>query len=93
MWTSVIGIVALITILIIHSPVIAWGLVFIIGLAVANIFPLVFSIAVEKLPSRSNEISGLMIMAVSGGQIIPPLIGWISDISNIVIGMFANNST
>jgi FHS family L-fucose permease-like MFS transporter len=87
MWTSAIGIVALITILIIHSPVIAWALVFIIGLAVANIFPLVFSIAVEKLPSRSNEISGLMIMAVSGGAIIPPLIGWISDISNIVIGM------
>ena len=34
-------------------------LVFMTGLAVANIFPLVFSIAVETYPSRSNEISGL----------------------------------
>jgi MFS transporter, FHS family, L-fucose permease len=28
-----------------------------------------------------------MIMAVSGGAIIPPIIGWISDKSSIAIGM------
>jgi FHS family L-fucose permease-like MFS transporter len=88
LWTSVLGIASLAAILIIPSQLVAWGLVFIIGLAVANIFPLVFSIAIEKFPSRSNEISGLMIMAVSGGAVIPLLIGWISDISNnIAIGM------
>jgi FHS family L-fucose permease-like MFS transporter len=86
-WTSALGIVALAAILIVPSQLIAWGLVFIIGLAVANIFPLVFSIAVEKFPTRSNEISGLMIMAVSGGAIIPPFIGWVSDMSNIAFGM------
>jgi len=31
----------------------------------ANLFPLIFSIALEKMPDRANEISGLMIMAVS----------------------------
>jgi fucose permease len=87
MWTSVLGIVALVTILLVPGKMVAWGLVFIIGLAVANIFPLVFSLAVEKFPKRSNEISGLMIMAVSGGAIIPPFIGWISDLSNIAFGM------
>jgi FHS family L-fucose permease-like MFS transporter len=86
-WTSVLGIIALVAILVIPSKTVAWGLVFIIGLAVANIFPLVFSIAVEKMPARSNEISGLMIMAVSGGAVIPLLIGWISDMSNIAFGM------
>lgn len=87
MWTSVLGIISLVSILLIPSPTIAWGLVFIIGLSVANIFPLVFSIAVEKFPARSNEISGLMIMAVSGGAIIPPFMGWISDLSNIAYGI------
>jgi fucose permease len=87
LWTSILGIVSIIAILIIPGKIVAWGLVFIIGLAVANIFPLVFSIAVEKLPARSNEISGLIIMAVSGGAVIPLLIGWISDMSNIVFGM------
>jgi MFS transporter, FHS family, L-fucose permease len=89
LWTSVLGIIALIAILAIpvNMAAFAWVLVFIIGLAVANIFPLVFSITVEKLPARSSEISGLMIMAVSGGAFIPLLIGWISDLSNIVYGM------
>jgi fucose permease len=86
-WTSVLGIICLLAILLIPSPAIAWVLVFLIGLAVANIFPLVFSITVEKYPTRSNEISGLMMMAVCGGAVIPLLIGWVSDISNVAIGM------
>ena len=87
MWTSVLGIICLAAILLISSPVIAWGLVFLIGLSVANIFPLVFSITVEKYPLRTNEISGLMMMAISGGAVIPLLIGWISDLSNVAFGM------
>lgn len=58
------------------------------GLVVANIWPLVFSIAVEKYPSpKKNEISGLMMMAISGGAVIPLLIGWVSDLSNVAFGM------
>ncbi len=87
MWTSVLGLVCLIAILLIKSPALAWGYVFLIGLAVANIWPLVFSIAVEKYPTRKNEISGLMMMAISGGAVIPLLVGWISDISTIATGM------
>jgi fucose permease len=87
MWSSVLGIICLIAILIISSKLMAWGLVFLIGLAVANIFPLVFSLTVEKYPTRTNEISGLMMMAISGGAVIPLLIGWISDLSNVVFGM------
>jgi FHS family L-fucose permease-like MFS transporter len=87
MWTSVLGILCLAAILLISSQAVAWVLVFLIGLAVANIFPLVFSITVEKYPTRSNEISGLMMMAISGGAVIPLMIGWISDISNVALGM------
>ncbi|MCU0474024.1 MAG: MFS transporter [Bacteroidales bacterium] len=87
MWTSVLGILCLVLILLVKSQAMAWGLVFLIGLAVANIWPLVFSIAVEKYPARSNEISGLMMMAISGGAVIPLLVGWISDISSVAVGM------
>jgi len=87
MWTSVLGIISLVAILLIPSPVVAWGLVFMIGLAVANIFPLVFSITVERYPTRSNEISGLMMMAISGGAFIPLLIGLVSDKSSVAMGM------
>lgn len=87
LWTSVLGILCLIAILFVSSQFMAWGLVFLIGLSVANIFPLVFSITVENYPSRTNEISGLMMMAISGGAVIPLLIGWVSDLSNVAIGM------
>ncbi len=87
MWTSVVGILCLVAILLIDSPVLAWILVFLIGLSVANIFPLVFSITVEKYPTRTNEISGLMMMAICGGAVIPLLIGWVSDISSVAAGM------
>jgi len=87
MWTSVFGILCFIIILLIESPAMAWVLVFLIGLAVANIWPLVFSIAVEKYPTRKSEISGLVMMAISGGAVIPFLAGWISDLSNVAFGM------
>jgi fucose permease len=86
-WTSVLGIIAFGTLLLIKSQVIAWGLVFITGIAIANIFPLVFALSVEKYPSRSNEISGLIMMAISGGAIIPLLVGGLSGITNVTIGM------
>ena len=86
-WTSVLGIIVFGALLLIKSPVVAWGLVFITGVAIANIFPLVFALSVEKYPTRSNEISGLIMMAISGGAVIPILIGGLSDITNVAIGM------
>jgi len=63
-------------------------LMFLIGLAGANIFPLIFSLTVGKFTKRTNEISGLMIMAVSGGAFIPPLAGSVSDLINLTAGMY-----
>jgi FHS family L-fucose permease-like MFS transporter len=87
MWTSLLGILCLILIILVKSPAMAWILVFLIGLAVANIWPLVFSITIGKFPERGNEISGLVMMAISGGAVIPLMVGWISDMSNAAIGM------
>ncbi|MBN1107727.1 MAG: MFS transporter [Bacteroidales bacterium] len=87
MWTSFLGIICFTLLIIAKSVPLAWFLVFMTGLTVANIWPLVFSIAVQKYPQRSNEISGLMMMAISGGAVIPFLAGWVSDMSNMAIGM------
>jgi len=88
--TSVLGIISFLAILILPSSVnqfTVWMLVFITGLAVANIFPLVFSVAVRAYPERSSEISGLMMMAISGGAVFPPLMGLITQASNVTWGM------
>jgi len=45
------------------------------GLGFANIWPMLFSITVEEKPQCANELSGLMCMAISGGALVPLLMG------------------
>jgi fucose permease len=52
---------------------------FCIGFCAANIFPIIFSLTIQKFPDYLEELSGLMIMSVSGGAIIPPIMGILSD--------------
>jgi len=87
-WTSLLLLAAIVVL--IFNPVSAAALViiFLTGLFAANVFPLVFSITVEAYPARANEISGLMMMAICGGAIIPLLTGWFTDLAGITIGMF-----
>ncbi len=82
-WSSVGGLLSILLLLIAPSELAALIIIFMIGLGIANIFPLIFSLTIEKYPARVNEISGLMIMAVSGGAVLPPLMGWIGDRVNI----------
>ena len=49
------------------------------GLGFANIWPMLFSITVEEDPKRGSELSGLMCMAISGGAIVPLLMGKLVD--------------
>lgn len=49
------------------------------GLGFANIWPLLFSITVEEKPDRASELSGLMCMAISGGAIVPLVMGQLVD--------------
>jgi fucose permease len=59
---------------------------FVVGLGFANVFPLVFSIAVERMPSHANELSGLMITAIVGGAFLPPLMGMVADRTSVQLG-------
>ncbi len=70
------------------TPGIALVFMFSTGLAASNIFPLIFSITVNKFENRANEISGLMVMAIAGGAFIPPVIGKVTDSISIMAGMY-----
>ncbi len=50
------------------------------GLGFANIWPMLFSITVEEKPECANELSGLMCMAISGGAIVPLVMGGLMDV-------------
>jgi fucose permease len=40
---------------------------------------MIFSKALQSLPERDNEVSGLMIMGIAGGAVFPLLMGVVSD--------------
>ena len=84
--TSILALLGMLALLVSPTLMLTRIIIFIIGLGSANLFPLIFAIAVEKMPDRVNEISGLMIMAVAGGAFIPPVMGLVSSAFGIVPG-------
>lgn len=85
--TAVIALLSVFLMLIAPSSAIGLLAIFLIGLGSGNLFPLIFSITVDRMPERANEISGLMIMAVSGGAFIPPLMGMISKNFGVLMSL------
>ena len=55
-------------------------LVGLIGFACSSIFSVIYSTALKCHPEKANEISGLMITGVCGGAVIPPLMGFTTDL-------------
>jgi MFS transporter, FHS family, L-fucose permease len=63
-------------------------LIFIVGFACANVFSMIFTLAISRMPDKTNEISGLMIMGVAGGALILPLMGVLSDAFGMMGSMY-----
>lgn len=68
------------------SQALAIAGVFLASFGFANIWPMLFSITVEEKPERAGELSGLMCMAISGGAIVPLVMGQLVDME---MGAFA----
>ncbi|QCX40396.1 sugar MFS transporter [Aureibaculum algae] len=82
--TTILAIGGVLLILFSPTEMVAYVGIFIIGLGAGNLFPLIFSIAINYLPTGSSEISGLLIMAIVGGAIIPPIMGFVSSQLGVV---------
>lgn len=77
--SMIIGVISMILLLFVTN---VWGigiLIFCLGIALANVFSIVFSAALKRVPEKANEVSGLLIMGVAGGAIVPPVMGIVSD--------------
>jgi fucose permease len=82
-----IGILSFIAFLLASSTTVLLCSLFVIGLSCANVFAIVFSNAIQYRPEYTDEISSFMIMGVSGGALIPPLMGIIADVSTQQISL------
>lgn len=46
-----------------------------IGFFASSVFSIIYSVAMQRRPEHANEISGLMVTAISGGALVPPVVG------------------
>ena len=77
--SMILGVFAMILMIFVTN---IWGisiLIFCLGLALANVFSIVFSAALKRAPERANEVSGLLIMGVAGGAVVPAIMGVVAD--------------
>ena len=61
------------------SKEVAVASIFVTGLGFGNVFPLIFSILIDRMPERSAELSGLLCMAIAGGAVMPLVMGAVGD--------------
>lgn len=86
-YSMFVAIVAFVLLLLVPATWSMFIMIVIIGLACANVFSIIFSYALQHKPERANEISALMIMGVSGGALVTPLMGVVSDGFGQVAGL------
>jgi fucose permease len=85
-WNIVVAVLALVALIFAGDKVSVFALYGVIGFTIANIFPIIFGMAIQSRPDKANEISGLMITGVFGGAVIPFFMGLLSDTLGSQVG-------
>ena len=62
-----------------HDTATIYASVALMGFGNGNPFSIVFARAMQAVPDKKNEVSGLLIMGIFGGTIFPLLMGFASD--------------
>ena len=62
-----------------HEKWMLYTAIALVGYGNSNVFSMCFATALEAMPQKQNEVSGLMIMGLFGGTIFPLLMGFMSD--------------
>ena len=76
-----IGLAGLLLMLVSKNIIVVFAGVSIFGLGYSNLFSIIFSLALKYLPKQINEVSALLIIGVSGGAVLPPVLGIATDIT------------
>jgi fucose permease len=83
---TVVAVLALVALIFTAEKIAIFALFAIVGFAIANVFSIIFSRAIQLRPDKANEISGLMITGVFGGAVIPFVMGIASDAIGSQVG-------
>ena len=85
--SMLVALVAFVVMLVTQTVALLFVTIVLVSLACSNVFSIIFSEALQHNPERANEISALMIMGVSGGALVMPIMGLLSDNFGQVAGI------
>lgn len=80
-----VALIAFATIMFANHEWMLLGAIATIGFTCANVFSIIFAIALQSKPTHTNEVSALMIMGVAGGAVVTPIVGVVAK--NLGIGL------
>ena len=75
-WCIGLCILAVAAFFVCSGPVAFLSCVFVASVASANTFVMCMGIALDRMPEKTNEITALMVMAIAGGAVVPPILGF-----------------
>ncbi|MBO4282692.1 MAG: MFS transporter [Bacteroidales bacterium] len=75
-WCMGIGLLATLAMFVAPSAGTFLACVFVAALMTANSFGMCMGLALDKAPEKANEITALMVMAIVGGAIVTPVLGF-----------------
>ena len=75
-WAMGVGLAATVASRFAPTPTAFLACVFVAALATANSFGMCMGLAIDRLPEKANEITALMVMAIVGGAVVTPVIGF-----------------
>ncbi|RPE74834.1 sugar MFS transporter [Vulcaniibacterium tengchongense] len=82
---AAINIALLLTTMSSAGGVALWSVV-LVGLFNSIMFPTIFTLAIERLGPMTEKASSLLVMAIVGGAVIPPLQGACVDLFQVALG-------
>jgi FHS family L-fucose permease-like MFS transporter len=78
---------AILVLMFVKQPMVDMACIGAIGFFASSVFSIIYSVAIQNRPEKTNEISGLMITAISGGAIVSPAIGFAIEMFGITGGV------
>ena len=59
-----------------------------VGFFLSVMFPVIFSLALNSVEEHHGSFAGILLTGITGGAVIPPVIGWLGDHLGLRFGMF-----
>ena len=75
-WNIIAAVAVTVVLMLSGHEVVSAAAIGCVGFFGSSVFSIIYSFALQDKPEYANEISGLMITAVAGGAVVPPLMGF-----------------